>query len=52
MSRRREGGGLLPEVEITGKGVTIGEDTNTVRPTPAGWNELVRLINCEAIGEV
>ena len=30
-----------PEVQITEKGVTIGEDTNTVRLSHAEWNELV-----------
>jgi sarcosine oxidase delta subunit len=33
-----------PEVEITEKGVTIGEEENTVRLSHAEWNELVRLI--------
>ena len=33
-----------PEVEITDRGVTIGEDANTVRLSHAEWNELVRLV--------
>lgn len=38
-----------PEVEITDKGVTIGEDANVVRLSHAEWNELVRLIK---VGEL
>ena len=41
-----------PEVEITDQGVTIGEDTNTVRLSHAEWNELVRLIKRGELGEV
>ena len=33
-----------PEVEITDRGVTIGEGVNTVRLSHAEWNELVALI--------
>ena len=33
-----------PEVEITNRQVTIGEDANMVRLSHAEWNELVRLI--------
>jgi hypothetical protein len=40
-----------PEVEITEKGVTIGEDTNTVQLSHAEWNELVRLVKSGEIGE-
>jgi hypothetical protein len=43
---------LCPEVEITDQGVTIGEDTNTVRLSHAEWNELVRLIKRGELGEV
>jgi hypothetical protein len=41
-----------PEVEITGEGVRIGEDENTVRLSHAEWNQLVRLVKSGAIGEV
>ena len=41
-----------PEVEITDRGVTIGEDANTVRLTYAEWNELVRLIRSGDLPEV
>ena len=41
-----------PEVEITGEGVRIGEDENTVRLSHAEWNRLVRLVKSDAIGEV
>ena len=41
-----------PEVEITDKGVSIGEDANTVRLSHAEWNELVRLIKHGQLGEV
>ena len=41
-----------PEVEITDQGVTIGEDTNTVRLSHAEWNELVRLVKSSEGGEV
>ena len=33
-----------PEVEITDRGVSIGEDANLVHLSHAEWNELVRLI--------
>ena len=41
-----------PEVEITDKGVTIGEDANTLRLSPAEWNELVRLIKSGELREI
>ena len=41
-----------PEVEITDQGVTIGEDTNTVRLSHAEWNELVRLIKQGELYEI
>jgi hypothetical protein len=41
-----------PEVEITGQGVTIGEDGNTVRLSHAEWNELVRLVRSGELREV
>jgi len=41
-----------PEVEITDQGVTIGENTNTVRLSHAEWNELARLIKCGTLHEV
>ena len=41
-----------PEVEITDKGVSIGEDANTVRLSHAEWNQLVRLIKRGELGEV
>ena len=41
-----------PEVEITGQGVTIGEDGNTVRLSHAEWNELVRLVKAGQLHEV
>ena len=41
-----------PEVVITDKGVTIGEDTNTVQLSHAEWNELVRLIERGELREV
>ena len=41
-----------PEVEITDQEITIGEDENTVRLSPAEWNELVRLIKSGALREV
>jgi sarcosine oxidase delta subunit len=41
-----------PSVEITSKGVTIGEDENTVRLTHAEWNELVDLIKRGKLREV
>jgi hypothetical protein len=41
-----------PEVEITDQGVTIGEDTNTVRLSHAEWNELVRLVKSGELREV
>ena len=44
--------GACPAVEITKEGVAIGEDDNTVRLTPAEWNELVRLIRRGELREV
>lgn len=41
-----------PEVEITGEGVRIGEDANTVRLSHAEWNELVRLIKQGDLREI
>jgi hypothetical protein len=41
-----------PEVEITERYVTIGEDNNIVRLSHAEWNELVRLVKSGEIGEV
>jgi hypothetical protein len=41
-----------PEVEITDKGVSIGEDANTARLSHAEWNELVRLIKSGKLREV
>ena len=41
-----------PEVEITDKGVTIGEGANTVHLSHAEWNELVRLIKDGELREV
>jgi len=43
---------LCPEVEITDRGVTIGEDANTVRLSHAEWNELVALIKRGDLREV
>ena len=43
---------FCPEVEITDQGVSIGEDANTVRLSHAEWNELVRLIKSDELGEV
>jgi hypothetical protein len=43
---------LCPEVVITDEGVTIGEDTNTVRLSCAEWNELVRLIKQGELHEI
>jgi hypothetical protein len=41
-----------PEVEITDRGVTIGEDANIVRLSHAEWNELVRLVKSGELREV
>ncbi len=41
-----------PSVEITDKGVTIGEDDNTVRLTLAEWNELVARVKAGDLREV
>ena len=41
-----------PEVVISNEGVTIGEDTNTVRLSHAEWNELVRLIKQGQLHEI
>ena len=40
------------EVEITDRGVTIGEDMNTVRLSHAEWNELVRLVESGELRKV
>jgi sarcosine oxidase delta subunit len=40
------------EVEITNKGVTIGENENTVRLSHVEWNELVRLVKSGELHEV
>jgi hypothetical protein len=41
-----------PEVKINDQGVIIGEDANTVRLSPAEWNELVRLVKSGELGEI
>ena len=41
-----------PEIEITDRGVTIGEDANTVRLSHAEWNELVALIKRGDVREI
>jgi len=41
-----------PEVEITDRGVSIGEDANTVHLSHEEWNELVRLIKRGKLGEI
>lgn len=41
-----------PEIEISDKGVTIGEEANTVCLSHAEWNELVRLIKDGELHEV
>lgn len=41
-----------PEVKITDQGVTIGEDTNSVRLSHAEWNELVALIKRGDVHEI
>ena len=41
-----------PEVVITDKGATIGEDANAVRLSHAEWNELVSLIKRGEVGEI
>ncbi len=41
-----------PSVEITQKGVSIGEDENIVQLTHAEWNELVGLIKRGELREV
>ena len=41
-----------PEVTITDEGVTIGEDANTVRLSPAQWNELVALVKRGDLQEI
>ena len=41
-----------PAVEITDNGVTIGENENTVKLTPAEWNELVARIRRGELSEV
>lgn len=41
-----------PAVEITDKGVTIGENENTVKLTRAEWNDLVARIRRGELSEV
>lgn len=41
-----------PEVVITDKGVTIGEDANTVKLSHAEWNELVSLVKRGELHEI
>lgn len=41
-----------PEVEITDRDVTIGEDANTVRLSHAEWNELVRLVKSGELHQI
>ena len=41
-----------PAVEITDRGVTIGEDENTVELTHAEWNDLVARIRRGELTEV
>jgi sarcosine oxidase delta subunit len=41
-----------PEVEVTDRGVTIGENANTVRLAHAEWNEPVALIKRGGLHEV
>jgi hypothetical protein len=43
---------MCPEVKITDKGVTIGEEANVVRLSHAEWNELVRLVKSGELCEV
>ena len=44
--------GACPSVEITDRGVTIGEDDNTVKLTHAEWNDLVRRVRRGELQEV
>jgi hypothetical protein len=44
--------GACPEVEITDKGVSIGEAENIVRLSHAEWNQLVRLIKSGELRQV
>ena len=41
-----------PAVEISDKGVTIGENENTVKLTHAEWNDLVGRIRRGELAEV
>ncbi|HEU4341451.1 MAG TPA: hypothetical protein VFU31_07765 [Candidatus Binatia bacterium] len=41
-----------PVVEITDRGVTIGENENTVRLTHAEWNDLVTRVRRGELREV
>jgi hypothetical protein len=41
-----------PAVEITDRGVTIGEQENTVRLTHAEWNDLVARVRRGELSEV
>jgi formate dehydrogenase maturation protein FdhE len=40
-----------PVVEITDRGVTIGENENTVKLTHAEWNDLVARVRCGELRE-
>jgi hypothetical protein len=44
--------GACPAVEITEKGVTLGEEGNIVRLTHAQWNDLVARIRRDELSEV
>lgn len=41
-----------PELKIDDRGVTIGENDNTVRLSHAEWNELVRLVKSGTLPEI
>ena len=41
-----------PSVEITDRGVTIGEDNNIVKLTHSEWNDLVARIRSGELSEV
>jgi len=44
--------GACPAVEITAKGVTIGEAENIVKLTHAQWNDLVARVRSGELREV
>lgn len=44
--------GACPAVEITDKGVTIGEDENTVKLTHEQWNDLVARVRSGELAAV